>query len=131
PFGLHGEGLPSALRRVLSSHTRASIKRDKVSRHFFREALDLAFLPGWTNSVEVGKLNENLVSRGVSQPNSDMVYFINKYMKVNRNTLSAYDNSEGTLFLLFIALLLAHPESPRYFGLDNVDNALNPYLTRK
>lgn len=130
PFGLHGEGLPSAVRRVLMEHSTAKSKQDRTVA-FIRGALELAFLPGWTNKVRVGKLNEKLVSRGVSQPNSDMVYFIDKYMKINRNTLSAYDSSEGTLFLLFIALLLAHPESPRYFGLDNVDNALNPYLTRK
>jgi len=125
PFGLHGEGLPSALRRVLS------LQKDKDAKYLVRGALGLAFLPGWTNTVRVGKLDEKLVSRGVSHPNSDMVYFIDKYMKINRNTLSAYDSSEGTLFLLFVALLLAHPDSPRYFGLDNVDNALNPFLTRK
>ena len=35
-----------------------------------------------------------------------------------------------TLFLLFIAVLLAHDESPNLFALDNVDSALNPRMTR-
>ncbi len=45
--------------------------------------------------------------------------------------MSAYDCSEGTLYLLFIATLLLHPEAPKIFALDNVDNALNPAMTRR
>ena len=51
-------------------------------------------------------------------------------MHTKRNTLSVYDSSEGTLFLLFAAVLLAHDDSPEIFALDNVDSALNPKLTR-
>lgn len=132
PFGLHGEGLAPAVKRVVSDCNNTAGKLEKRSEfHLFSEALSLAFLPGWTNAVRVGTLNERLVSRGISLKSSDMVYFIDKFMNTKRNTLSAYDSSEGTLFLLFIALLLAHKESPRFFGLDNIDNALNPYLTRK
>lgn len=59
-----------------------------------------------------------------------MVYFLDKYMHSKRQTLSVYDSSEGTLFLLFVAVLLAHDDSPTIFALDNVDNALNPRMTR-
>ena len=52
-------------------------------------------------------------------------------MHASRNQLSVYDSSEGTLFLLFVAIILSHPEAPKVFALDNVDNALNPKLTRK
>ena len=51
-------------------------------------------------------------------------------MHLKRRTLSVYDSSEGTLFLLFIAVLLSHNESPKTFSLDNVDSALNPRMTR-
>lgn len=131
PFGLHGEGLPTALLKVLSDYNQTNGKEELSAEHkLFIEALNLVFLPGWTNTVQVGALDPKLVSRGLAAKNSDMIYFIDKFMTRKRNTLSAYDSSEGTLFLLFIALLLSHKESPRYFGLDNVDNALNPYLTR-
>ena len=59
-----------------------------------------------------------------------MVYFLDRFMHQKRNTLSAYDSSEGTLFLLFAAVLLSHPRSPKLFALDNVDSALNPQMTR-
>ena len=51
-------------------------------------------------------------------------------MHDSRKTLSVYDSSEGTLFLLFVAILLSHDDSPRIFALDNVDNALNPRMTK-
>ena len=124
PFGLHGEGLPSALANVMLW------MQDQKNRSVIHSALKLCFLPGWTNSVQVGKIDPKLVSRGIQEKNSDMVYFIDKFMNLKRNTLSVYDSSEGTLFLLFIALLLIHKDSPRYFALDNVDNALNPKMTR-
>lgn len=127
PFGLHGEGLPSALARVM---TRLRDEKNKSFKDLIHSALSLCFLPGWTNAVKVGKIDAKLISRGMQDKNSDMVYFIDKFMNTKRNTLSVYDSSEGTLFLLFIALLLAHEDSPRYFALDNVDSALNPLMTR-
>ena len=127
PFGLHGEGLPSALRKFLNWMNE---EKDKDKKAMMVSAINLSFLPGWTNAVRVGKIESKLISRGLQEKNSDMVYFIDKFMKLRKNTLSVYDSSEGTLFLLFIALLLAHKDSPRYFALDNVDNALNPRMTR-
>jgi len=60
-----------------------------------------------------------------------IVYFIDRFMHERRNTLSAYDSSEGTLFLLFMAVLLGHSEAPKIFSVDNVDSALNPALTKE
>lgn len=132
PFGLHGEGLPSALRNVLADRFEASKEKDdKKIFNFITECLKLSFLPGWNNTVKIGNINQDLISRGLQEKNTEMVYFIDKFMKNDRNTLSVYDSSEGTLFLLFIAILLAHKESPKYFSLDNVDNSLNPLMTRK
>lgn len=127
PFGLHGEGLALAVKKVVSDFSLAEGR----SKDYIGSALNLAFLPGWTTGFRVGDLEDSLVSRGIQNKNSEMVYFIDRYMRENQNKLSLYDSSEGTLFLLFIAILLAHSESPRYFALDNVDNALNPLMTRK
>jgi predicted ATPase len=51
-------------------------------------------------------------------------------MQTRRNQLSAFDASEGTLYLIFVATLLAHMETPNIFALDNVDGTLNPRLVR-
>lgn len=128
PLGLHGEGLASAALSVIRA-SNASQNNDL--KEFSAEAIKLIWLPKWAKRVRVGKIDPKLVSQDVANPSEDMVYFLDQYMKDNRNTLSAYDSSEGTLFLLFVAVLIAHAEAPRYFALDNVDNALNPSLTRK
>ena len=60
-----------------------------------------------------------------------MLYIRDKYMIQNRNYLSAFDASEGTLYLIFVAALLMHPRTPNTFALDNVDGTLNADLVRK
>jgi predicted ATPase len=52
-------------------------------------------------------------------------------MKTNRNFLSTFDASEGTLYLIFVTTLLLHQDAPKTFGLDNVDGTLNPGLVRE
>lgn len=128
PIGLHGEGLPEA---ALSVILRSNENKKPLERDFANRAIRLVFLPDWTNRVRVGKIQQALVSQDIAEPSQEMVYFVDRFMREGRNTLSAYDSSEGTLFLLFVAILMAHEDSPRYFALDNVDNALNPKLTRK
>ena len=127
--GLHGEGLPAAVDSLLQH--RASI-RDKPECDLQWDALQIVFLPGWADRIQVGALDESLVSRAVVGRGKDrpMLYFEDKYMEKSRKRLSVYDSSEGTLFLLFVATLLVHFESPRIFALDNVDNSLNPKMTR-
>jgi hypothetical protein len=135
PIGLHGEALPEAVHS-LKHQWRQYRAKDNVERSsnpddiILERAMDLVFLPGWASAVRVGKLSSVLTSRELADRSTEMVYFIDKFMHAKRNTLSVYDSSEGTLFLLFSTILLAHRSSPRVFALDNVDNALNPKLTR-
>lgn len=135
PIGLHGEGLGPAISSLL---IQLELSRPSKARRDFDpdraqllDALSLVWLPGWTNSVRVGEVDSILKSREMTSHDGNIIYFIDKYMHEKRNKLSAYDSSEGTLFLLFMSVLLAHDEAPRIFSLDNVDSALNPSLTKK
>ena len=138
PVGLHGEGLPQAVRGLIAqinqlkksqSNPEYSFQQD-CSWKLKRQALDLAYLPSWASGVRVGRIDSHLVSRELLDQGEDTVYFLDRFMHLKRRTLSVYDSSEGTLFLLFIAVLLSHNESPTIFALDNVDSALNPGMTR-
>ena len=137
PVGLHGEGLPGAVSSYLSALVGYEEKEKRRGRsggtgwRILRDSADLVGLPGWASSFGVHRGKPSLTSRDVADLSSDMVYFEDKFMHSSRNQLSVYDSSEGTLFLLFVAIILSHPEAPRVFALDNVDNALNPKLTRK
>jgi len=44
--------------------------------------------------------------------------------------LEPIEVNEGMLYLLFVAVLCLHPNSPRFLGLDNADHGLNPRLVR-
>lgn len=138
PIGLHGEGLSQAVRGLIAqikqlkestSNSEYSSQQDHLWK-LKRKALDLAYLPRWASGVRVGRIDSHLVSRALLDHGEDTVYFLDKFMHLKRRTLSVYDSSEGTLFLLFVAVLLSHNESPNVFALDNVDNALNPRMTR-
>ena len=128
--GLHGEGLPAAVESILMQHSEVADVREKELQS---SALQLAFLPGWANTVQIGRIDDRLVSRAIREKGQErpMLYFEDKYMEGSKKRLSVYDSSEGTLFLLFVAALLVHRESPRIFALDNADNGINPSTTRK
>ena len=130
PIGLHGEGLPGALKALLRDINAPNRNRSKQESQLMTRAMQLMFKPDWAHQVQVGRLSDILKSRDLPGAAVDMVYFVDRFMHAKRNKLSAYDSSEGTLFLLFSAILLAHIEAPKIFAMDNVDSALNPKLTR-
>jgi predicted ATPase len=51
-------------------------------------------------------------------------------MADEHNHLSAYDASEGALYVIFAAVLALHPSTPQTLAIDNVDHGLNPRLAR-
>jgi predicted ATPase len=57
-----------------------------------------------------------------------MLKFTDRFMNKSRNELTAYDASEGALYVIFCALLCLLPQAPRLLAIDNLDQALNPRL---
>lgn len=137
PVGLHGEGLPEAVSSYLEVFSQLrGMERKKAGAggaawQIIDSCSDMVWLPGWASSFGTHRPNPLLTSRDVADRSSETVFFVDRYMHTSRNRLSVYDSSEGTLFLLFAAIILSHPDAPKIFALDNVDNALNPKLTRK
>jgi AAA domain, putative AbiEii toxin, Type IV TA system len=138
PIGLHGEGLPEAVssflnewRRLKGLNERDKLNGEEANWKTIDACTDLVWLPGWALSFGLHRGKAMLTSRDIADRANKTVYFIDQFMHASRNQLSVYDSSEGTLFLLFAAIILAHPNAPRIFALDNVDNALNPLLTKK
>lgn len=129
PIGLHGEGLSEAVRSILR-HDHLLKNTDSATYKLLDTCLNLAFLPGWASQFGTASRRKAFTSRDMAQAGAKSVFFRDKFMREDRNQLSAYDSSEGTLFLLFVAIILSHPDAPKIFALDNVDNALNPKLTR-
>ncbi len=126
PLGLTGSRLGAAFRETLSSKSRLE---GKSSRQQFEDILQIIWAPGWADRVSIRGRDDAIVPPQI-RTEGDVLYIRDKYMKRNFNLLSPYDASEGTLYLIFVATLLSHPEAPNYFGLDNVDGTLNPGLVR-
>ncbi|UXR93894.1 AAA family ATPase [Agrobacterium tumefaciens] len=119
PLGLTGSGLAAAF---------ASIKRADPNQ--FHKLMEVIWEPGWANQVSVEGFNPDVVPSQV-RSEGQLLYIRDKFMHSKRNMLSAFDASEGTLYLIFVATLLAHQLTPNVFALDNVDGTLNPRLVRK
>ena len=122
PLGLTGGRLPQAFREVRRQRI------DTYSREI-DDILNIIWSSVWAKQVRVGPPDLDVIPDTLSASN-EIVYFVDKFMANKRNMLSPYDASEGTLFLLFVATLLAHAESPPIFALDNVDGTLSPAMVR-
>ena len=47
-----------------------------------------------------------------------------------KDRFTAYDASEGSLYVLFLLCLAMHEMAPNVFAVDNFDQAMNPRLAR-
>lgn len=128
PLGLTGAGLATAFAEVIAQ--RKELKPQSPARQFSDRLIQLISEPGWADQVQIGPFNPDIVPAHVKSDGA-LIYFRDLFMTKKRNYLSAFDASEGTLYLTFVATLLAHRDAPGAFALDNVDGTLNPKLVRK
>lgn len=115
PVGLSGGGLAEGfqdLRRTIS----------------FGACLEEVFaLVDWVREISATDAASTLLSPAVAR-GKYVLKFTDRFMKRNRNTLSAHDASEGALYVLFAAVLCLSSGAPRLVAVDNLDQALNPRL---
>jgi len=119
PVGLSGGGLADGLQEL-----------QKIES-FYGRHVDSAFdLIDWASDIDTTEESGSLLSPSVAR-SKRVLKFTDRFMEASRNTLTAYDASEGALYVLFSALLCLSPWSPRLFAIDNLDQALNPRLMAK
>lgn len=114
PVGLVGGRLAEgfdALRRGLDA-----ARLDEVLDHI-----------DWASDVVATDFTSTLLSPSVPRARQ-VLRFTDRFIAPSRNTLTAYDASEGALYILFTAVLCLSPASPSIFAIDNLDSALNPRL---
>ena len=119
PLGLSGGRLPDAVHELIVGR-----KENELAKRACNEALDLI---GWAKSFGSALATDLPLSSAASSA-ARVIRFYDKYMKPNRNILSGYDASEGALYILFLAVLAAHPHAPSFCAVDNADHGLNPGL---
>ncbi|KYF61559.1 hypothetical protein BE11_12835 [Sorangium cellulosum] len=119
PLGLDGSGLAPALKAVQTADGGLGrLSRDEV----------LALID-WASGIEIGRPDLDVASPMVPMT-QEIVRFVDRRMTKGRNVISAFDASEGALYVLFALALLFHPHTPRLSGVDGLDHALHPRLAR-
>jgi energy-coupling factor transporter ATP-binding protein EcfA2 len=121
PLGLSGGRLPDAVHELLVGRAE-----NEPSMKVTRDALRLI---SWAKSYGSAASADLPLSPAASS-SPKVIRFIDRYMKEGRNVLSGYDASEGALFILFLAVIAAHPKAPLFCAVDNADHGLNPGLAK-
>ncbi len=121
PVGLSGGGLADGLVDLLQK-----AKNDENYEYAVDEILGLF---DWVEDVNSEMSIGTILSKSITRPKR-VITFIDKYMKDNSNKLTAYDASEGVLFVLFIMVLCLADKGPNVFAVDNIDQTLNPRLVK-
>jgi hypothetical protein len=120
PIGLAGGQLAEAVRELLKP------KQGKFGRLELDAILDLL---GWVDGITVGAADRDLVAASVPTTRT-IIRFADRWMADTNNQLSAYDASEGALYVLFALVLALHPKAPRLFAIENLDQNMHPRLAR-
>jgi len=120
PVGLSGgqiaEGF-ATLRKHLDNGEEESID-------ILEQVLELI---DWVADIQTTSHGTTLLSPKVPRTML-LLKFTDRFMNQTRNELTAYDASEGALYVIFTALLCLLPQAPHLLALDNLDQALNPRL---
>jgi predicted ATPase len=121
PVGLSGGRLAEAVQDIFATNTPHSDRSD-----LYDSILELI---DWAGSMAVTGPSSVPVSKNIPQP-KQILRFHDRFMVDGRNSLSGYDASEGSLYVLFMTALIHHDLSPPVLAVDNFDHALNPRLAK-
>jgi ABC-type dipeptide/oligopeptide/nickel transport system ATPase component len=120
PVGLSGGQLAEGFD-TLRKHLEA---RGDEGEDILDRVLELI---DWVKDIEATSYGATLLSPKVPRTKL-LLKFSDRFMNKSRNELTAYDASEGALYIIFAALLCLLPQAPRLLAIDNLDQALNPRL---
>lgn len=122
PLGLCGGRLAEAIEELLAKDDDGDIKFGDL---YIDEVLELV---DWAANFSVAAPKKSNINSAV--PTSRRVIeFQDKFMRES-DRFTAYDASEGSLYVLFLLSLAMHDKSPNVFAVDNFDQAMNPRLAR-
>jgi predicted ATPase len=120
PLGLSGNRLAQAMQPLID------IENETYGHLDLDEVLDLL---DWIDSIAVVAPSADILSPNVSRLQK-VLRFTDFLMRKDNNQFTAYDASEGSLYVFFLLTLAMHSEAPRIFAVENFDQALHPRLAR-
>ena len=141
PVGLAGGQLANSLWEILRARALSNLRANKPKQDkeemgveeaefLNRVHQDTLILIDWAKGYTTARSSTMPLSPSVGSTEK-VIRFTDRFMKSGRDVLSGYDASEGALYVLFHAVLAAHPRSPQVCAVDNADHGLNPRLARE
>jgi predicted ATPase len=109
PLGSKGEGLFRHLESFAAPENEAELKDMKERLKIF----------GWF---------EDFLAPDAAAVAQARLQIRDRWLAPGRAVIDQRSANEGFLYLLFYFALMMSPRTPRFFAIDNLDNALNPKL---
>jgi energy-coupling factor transporter ATP-binding protein EcfA2 len=116
PLGIYGETLDVAI---------STLEPD-----LWADVLERAKCVSWLGNITVDPADTLKYEGHKLAGSTSTLYFHDKHMRRRNDVFSAENANEGILHLLFYLLLFVSKRTPKVFGIDNIDTALNPQLCR-
>jgi predicted ATPase len=116
PLGIHGENLDVFIAGFDKKRLDKLLEHARVVSWLDRLVLD---------TEDELKFQGHKLGRSISR-----LYFRDRFMRRKNNVLSAENANEGILHILFYLALFLSDKTPPFFGIDNIETALNPQLCR-
>ena len=116
PLGIHGENLDVTIASLGDAGLRELLDRSALIRWVERI---------FTDPEDKLKFEGYKLGRSTST-----LYFRDRFMRKRANVFSAENANEGILHALFYLTLFISDRTPKTFGIDNIETALNPRLCR-
>lgn len=117
PIGIYGEDLDVAFA-ALPDQLRADIIKRAQCIEWFADAILDPKDDRRRKGAKPGRSRSRL-------------YFRDRYMTEANAEFAAENANEGILYLMFYLTLFSSPYTPKLFGIDNIETALNPQLCRE
>ncbi len=124
PVGLSGGRLAEALDEIIHEEDGDYLVGNDSDVYLD----DILEVIDWADSISIGVPTKERVNAAVSVSRR-VLEFRDKYLKESTK-FTAYDASEGALYVLFMFCLALHPKAPAVYAIDNFDQAMHPQLAR-
>ena len=120
PIGLCGGRLAEAIEDILVDGDP-----EKFGSLWLGDVLDLI---DWAKQIKIKPPNKSNINAAVPTTRR-IIEFTDRYMTEGKR-FTAYDASEGALYVLLLLSLAVHERAPSIFAIDNFDHAMNPRLAK-
>lgn len=123
PVGLCGGRLAEAIGEIIKKNSEGEYYLHTLPLDEVLELID------WASGFNIASPKKSSINAAVPAARR-IVEFQDRFL-LPEISFTAYDASEGALYVLFLLCLALHPDGPDVFAVDSFDHAMHPRLARE